>query len=77
MKKVLFILTILCALGFTATAQTADVKANDKKVKVETPGSKTKVKKTSTPTQKVHNLLHPKRKKYSGVKVKHDVKKED
>ena len=77
MKKLLFVLTLLCAVSLTALAQTADVKANDKKVKVETPASKTKVKKTSTPTQKVHNLLHPKRKKYSGVKVKHDAKKED
>jgi opacity protein-like surface antigen len=76
MKKILFCLGILCAVSFTAAAQTAEVKAKDKKVKVETHRAKTKVKKTTTPGQKVHNLLHPKRKKYSGVKVKHEVKKE-
>lgn len=76
MKKVIFSLAILCAISFTAAAQTSEVKAKDKKVKVETPHSETKVKKTSTPGQKVHNILHPKRKKYSGVKVKHEAKKE-
>ena len=77
MKKVFFSLLILGAVSFSASAQTTDVKANDKKVKVENSRKKTKVKKTSTPGQKVHNIIHPKRKKYSGVKVKHEVKKED
>ena len=77
MKKILLSLTILCAISFTAAAQSAEVKANDKKVKVESPDAKTKIKKTSTPGQKVHNLIHRKHKKYSGVKVKHEAKKED
>lgn len=77
MKKLLFSLTLLFAVGYAANAQTTEVKANDKKVKVETATEKTKVKKTSTPGQKVHNLFHRKHKKYNGVKVKHEVKKED
>ena len=76
MKKLLFALTFFCALGLTASAQKKEVKANDKKVKVETPHHETKVKKTSTPTQKVHNVIHPKHKKYSGVKVKSETKKD-
>lgn len=75
MKKILLSLAIACAVSFTASAQT-EVKTSDKKVKVENKHAKTKVKKTSTPGQKVHNILHPKRKKYSGVRVKHEVKKE-
>lgn len=76
MKKILLSFLVLFALGFTAAAQNKEVKATDKKVKVETSIAKSKVKKTSTPRQKVHNVLHPRRKKYSGVKVKHEVKKD-
>ena len=75
MKKIVLSLLIVSALGFTASAQT-EVKHNDKKMKVETPSSETKVKKTSTPGQKVHNAIHRKRKHYSGVKVKHEAKKD-
>jgi len=75
MKKFLLALFFLAAIGLSASAQ-KEVKANDKKLKVETRRHKTKVKKTSTPTQKVHNLVRPKHKKYSGVKVKHEAKKE-
>lgn len=74
MKKILLSLTVLCAIGFSAAAQ--EVKANDKKVKIESSTEKTKIKKTSTPGQKVHNLFHRKHKKYSGVKVKHEAKKD-
>ena len=63
MKKLLFALCLVCFTGIAATAQ------DGKKTTTET-----KVKKTSTPKQKVHNVLHPKHKKYSGVKVKHEVK---
>lgn len=76
MKKIVLSLTILCALSFAAAAQTKEVKANDKKVKIESATGKTKIKKTSTPGQKVHNLLHRKHKKYSGVKVKQEAKKD-
>lgn len=69
MKKILFVLVVCCGIGFTASAQT-EVKANDKKVKVETPRYKKKIKKTSTVGQKVHNIVRPRHKKYSGVKVK-------
>lgn len=65
---------ILGTVSLTAAAQT-EAKHTDKKTKIETPRSETKIKKTSTPKQKVHNVLHPGRKKYSGVKVKHEVKK--
>ena len=77
MKKILLSLTIVCAINLSAAAQSTEVKANDKKVKVESSDEKTKIKKTSTPGQKVHNLIHRKHKKYSGVKVKHEAKKED
>lgn len=77
MKKFLLSLTAVLAISIAANAQSAEVKANDKKVKIESSAEKTKVKKTSTPGQKVHNLLHRKNKKYSGVKVKHEAKKED
>lgn len=75
MKKILLSLFFLSALSFAASAQ-VEVKGNDKKVKVETPRHKKKIKKTSTPTQKVHNLVRPKHKKYSGVKVKRETKKD-
>lgn len=76
MKKLLLSVTVMFAVCIAASAQTAEVKANDKKVKIESETAKTKVKKTSTPGQKVHNLFHRKNKKYSGVKVKHEAKKE-
>jgi hypothetical protein len=75
MTKFLFSLVFFCAIGFAASAQT-EVKTKDKKVKVETPHRETKIKKTTTPGQKVHNVLHPKRKRYSGVKVKSETKKD-
>lgn len=77
MKKILVSLLILSAVSFSASAQVIEKKTTDKKVKVETPTTKNKVKKTSTPGQKVHNVIHPKHKRYSGVKVKHQAKKED
>ena len=75
MKKSLFFVSVLFCLGLAASAQT-EVKAIDKKVKVETTHHKKKIKKTSTPGQKVHNLVRPKHKKYSGVKVKAETKKD-
>lgn len=74
MKKLILSMLVIGAIGFSASAQ--DVKANNKKAKVETSTTETKVKKTSTPTQKVGNVIHPKRKHYSGVKVKHEGKKD-
>ena len=74
MKKLLFALFFLGAMACTASAQT-ETKASNKKAKVETPRSETKVKKTTTPKQKVHNVIHRKKKRYSGVKVKHEAKK--
>ena len=76
MKKVVLSLFVVSALGLTAAAQT-ETKHTDKKMKVETPHSETKVKKTSTPEQKVHNVVHPKHKEYNGTKVKHEAKKPD
>ena len=68
MKKLLLSLLVIGAFGLAASAQ--DVKSNDKKAKVEGTDGAVKVKKTSTPRQKVHNVIHPKDKHYSGVKVK-------
>jgi hypothetical protein len=59
MKKLLFLLIFGSALSVAATAQA--------KAKEET-----KVKKTSTVGQKVHNTFS-KHKKYKGHKVKHKV----
>lgn len=74
MKKLLLAIFFFGAMACTASAQT-ETKANTKKAKVERPHSETKVKRTTTPSQKVHNVLHRKKKHYSGVKVKHEAKK--
>lgn len=71
MKKLLFALCLVCFTGAMASAQ------DGKKKKTETPTTETKVKKTTTPKEKVHNVIHPKHKKYSGVKVKKEVKKDN
>jgi hypothetical protein len=77
MKKVMLSLIFLGGISWAASAQqVTESKANDKKMKVETANSETKIKRTTTPKQKVHNLIHPKRKQYSGIKVKHEVKKQ-
>lgn len=76
MKKILFSVFILVAFAITASAQ-VEVKKNDRRTKVETPHSKTVIKKKSSPTQKIHNLVDPKHKKYKGVKIKHHAKKDD
>lgn len=76
MKKVLLMLIFSAGVFMAASAQKKEVKETSKKTVVETPRSETKVKKTSTPKQKVHNVIHPKNKKYSGVKVKHEAKKD-
>jgi hypothetical protein len=64
MKKLFFCLMLA---GFCVTAAVAQTTP---KKKVETSAGEVKVKPTSTPTQKVHNVIHPKHKKYSGVKAK-------
>jgi hypothetical protein len=74
MKKLLLGIFTVCFLSVAASAQT-DAKSNDKKAKVESSNAEMKVKKTTTPKQKVHNIVHPKRKHYSGVKVKAEAKK--
>jgi len=76
MKKIVLILLLSAGVCLMASAQKKEVKENSKKVTVETPHSESKVKKTTTPKQKVHNLIHPKNKKYSGVRVKHEAKKD-
>ncbi|MFL5739100.1 MAG: hypothetical protein ACJ75B_02700 [Flavisolibacter sp.] len=75
MKKFLLSVFVLAALNFAASAQ-IEKKSNGKKAKVETPHHEVKVKKTSSPSQKVHNVIHPKKKQYNGVKVKHEAKKD-
>ena len=54
MKKLLFLLMLTFSIGIVAKAQ----------------DDKDKMKKTSTPIQKVHNTVS-RHKKYSGYKVKH------
>ena len=70
MKKVIMILVLVAGISVVTYAQTTKPKA-----KVETSDYKVKAKPKTTPKQKVHNVIHPKRKQYSGVKVK--GKKED
>jgi hypothetical protein len=61
MKKILFLIMLAVTMGAAAMAQTKVTK------------DETKVKKTSTIPQKVHNVFS-KHKHYSGTKIKH-VKK--
>ena len=61
MKKILFMMMLAVTMGAVAMAQTKVTK------------DETKVKKTSTLPQKVHNTFS-KHKHYSGTKIKH-VKK--
>jgi hypothetical protein len=76
MKKVLFALFMVCAISLSASAQVVKQKTTPSKSKTEYHHSQKKVKRTSTPGQKVHNVIHPKRKHYNGVKVKHEAKKD-
>ena len=62
MKKLLLGLILLCFVATVASAQ-------EHKRKTET--SKTKSKRTTTVPQKVHNVIHPHKKHYSGHKYKH------
>ena len=62
MKRFILITALLAGLGLTQ-AQTMK------------PKEKEEVKKTSTPVQKVHNVLHPNDKEHSGYKVKKKTKK--
>ena len=55
MKKLLFLVMLTFTIGFVAKAQ----------------DDKDKIKKTSTPIQKVHNTVS-RHKKYKGYKVKHE-----
>ena len=75
MKRLLLSLLLLGFISFSASAQVTE-KTKDNKAKVETPHTTTKVKKVPTPKQRVHNVLHRKKKHYHKVKVKHEVKKE-
>jgi hypothetical protein len=70
MKKLFILFLFLAGVVLQASAQ-VERKANQKKVKVERRHSETKVKRTSSPRQKVHNLVHRRRRHYSGVRVKH------
>lgn len=63
MKKILFLMMLAVTMGTAAMAQTKVTK------------DETKVKKTSTVPQKIHNMFS-KHKHYSGTKIKH-VKKVD
>jgi hypothetical protein len=67
MKKIMFLVMLAVGLGATAMAQTT--------TPAKVTKDETKVKKTSTIPQKVHNVFS-KHKHYSGTKIKH-VKKID
>ena len=60
MKKLLLLFFIAFGLSVAAQAQTKTER-------------KTKKERTSTIPQKVHNVIHPKHKKYNGYKSKHKV----
>lgn len=70
MKKIVALSCFAICLSFASQAQTT----TPDKTKVETS---TKVKHTKSIKDRVHNTLHPKRKHYSGVKVKKEIKKND
>ncbi len=68
MKKIIVLLFATILIGGAASAQV-------KKTETKT---ETKSKPTTTVPQKVHNVIHPHHKKYSGHKTKHktEVKKD-
>ncbi|MCJ8210940.1 hypothetical protein MUY27_14575 [Mucilaginibacter sp. RS28] len=63
MKKLIYLLLLTAFTTTAVMAQTTVVTKNE-----------TKTKRTSTLPQKVHNIFH-KKKKYSGTKTKHVVRK--
>ncbi len=62
MKNLLMLLFVSLSFAAVSNAQAVE--------------HKTKVKRTSTVPQKVHNVFHPKHKKHSGYKIKHEAKKD-
>ena len=62
MKATFVSLLFICIISLAASAQTTQPATGE---------SKTKVKPTTTVPQKVHNVIHPHHKEYSGVKAKH------
>ncbi|HEV7622149.1 MAG TPA: hypothetical protein VGO09_10460 [Flavisolibacter sp.] len=67
MKRLIIATVFLFALALTSSAQT-EVKRKKQHGHKE---SKAKTERTTTVPQKVHNIIHPKHKRYSGVKRKH------
>ncbi len=67
MKRLIISLLVILALTISASAQ----KETKRKKIHGHHESKSKTERTSTVPQKVHNIIHPKHKKYSGVKKKH------
>ena len=65
MKRFFFILAFVAGTTMIAVGQT------EPKKKTETDNGKTKVKPKTTVGDKVHNVIHPKRKRSHGVEVKH------
>jgi hypothetical protein len=65
MKKLIMMLILVVGTSAITHAQTTKPKA-----KLETADHKVKAKPKTTASDKVHNAIHPKKKRYSGVKVK-------
>ena len=62
MKETFVSLLFIFIISLAVSAQTTQPATGE---------SKTKVKPTSTVPQKVHNIIHPRHKEYSGIKAKH------
>lgn len=67
MKRLMIILLAIFTLNVVASAQT---EVKKKRIHGDHE-SKTKTERTTTVPQKMHNIIHPKHKRYSGVKEKH------
>ena len=65
MKRFFFVLALIAGISVISNAQI------EPKKKVETENGKTKVKAKTTVGDKVHNVIHPRKKRSHGVEVKH------
>ncbi|GAC1425941.1 MAG: hypothetical protein NVSMB67_28200 [Flavisolibacter sp.] len=65
MKKIFMVICLGVFMSMTVIGQ-----SSKPKIKMESAQGKIKAKPKTTTKQKIHNLVHPKRKQSSGIKLK-------